>query len=74
MLGAHIVLPPAAVRDSFAHYFSVFKDRNEVAWTAAPLESLIDVDHLISFWHEQGVNLSKVLAVYLSSDSCLSYA
>ena len=25
VLGAEIVLPPAAKRDSFAHYFSVFK-------------------------------------------------
>lgn len=28
VLGAEIVLPPAAKRDSFAHYFSVFK----VSW------------------------------------------
>jgi hypothetical protein len=27
VLGAEIVLPPAAKRDSFAHYFSVFKVR-----------------------------------------------
>lgn len=54
------MLPPAAVRDSFAHYFSVFKEKNEVVWTAAPLESLIDVDYLIDFWQEQGINVSKV--------------
>ena len=27
VLGAEIVLPPAAKRDSFAHYFSVFKEQ-----------------------------------------------
>ena len=60
MLGADLVLPPAAVRDSFAHYFSVFKERNEVLWTAAPLESLVDVDYLIDTWRQQGINISKV--------------
>lgn len=68
MLGAHVVLPPAAVRDSFAHYFSVFKDQNEVMWTAAPLESLIDVKHLINFWQQKGVNVSRVRL------SCLCFA
>ena len=61
MIGANIILPPAAVRDSFAHYFSVFKDRNEVVWTPAPLESLIDVGYLISFWREQEINISRVI-------------
>ena len=59
-LGAEIVLPPAAVRDSFAHYFSVFKERNEVAWTPAPVDSLLDADGLIDFWGRQGVTIVKV--------------
>lgn len=60
MLGADLVLPPAAIRDSFAHYFSVFKEQNEVAWTAAPLETLIDVEYLIHYWFQQGINITKV--------------
>ena len=35
VLGAEIVLPPAAKRDSFAHYFSVFKE--QVSGRAASL-------------------------------------
>lgn len=60
VLGAEIVLPPAAVRDSFAHYFSVFKDRNEVVWTAAPVDTLIDAGALIDFWGQRGVEIVKV--------------
>ncbi len=59
-LGAEIVLPPAAVRDSFAHYFSVFKERNEVVWAAAPADTLLDADGLIDFWSQKGVTIVKV--------------
>ncbi len=59
-LGAEIVLPPAAVRDSFAHYFSVFKERNEVVWAAAPADTLVDADGLIDFWGQKGVTIVKV--------------
>jgi hypothetical protein len=60
MLGAEIVLPPAAVRDSFAHYFSVYKEQNEVTWAAAPFDSLIDSDSLIDYWGQRGVKITKV--------------
>ena len=60
VLGAELVLPPAAKRDSFAHYFSVFKEQNEVSWTAAPLESLLDVDRLIDYWSTRGLVIHKV--------------
>ena len=59
-LGAEVILPPAAKRDSFEHYFSVFKERNEVLWSAGPLESLLDVDHLISFWAKRGMTILRV--------------
>ena len=129
VLGAEIVLPPAAKRDSFAHYFSVFKEQvsrvpmlsghcgavlsvdivlwasqhmrhartgwqrlpqhclhddsvlqtcslsvslrndvpvatrqNEVSWTAAPLESLMDVDSIVNGWRSKGMTVHKVCA------------
>eukprot|EP00887_Chlorella_sp_A99_P002549 scaffold6.g2549.t1 len=55
VLGAEIVLPPAVCRDSFAHYFSVFKEKNEVQWSPVPLDSLLDVEHIISFWRARGL-------------------
>ena len=60
MLGTEVVLPPSAYRDSFANYFSVFKERNEMAWTPAPLSDLLDEDALISYWGARGVKIHKV--------------
>lgn len=60
VLGAELVLPPAVKRDSFAHYFSTFKDQNEVSWTADPLDSLLDVDKIMEFWHARGLVIHKV--------------
>lgn len=59
-LGAEVILPPAAKRDSFAHYFSVFKEQNEVLWSADPLESLLNVDYLIDFWAKRGMTVTRV--------------
>ena len=60
MLGAELVLPPAVCRDSFAHYFSVFKEKNEVQWSPVPLDSLLDVEGIISYWRPRGLVLHKV--------------
>ena len=60
VLGAELVLPPAVKRDSFAHYFSVFKEHNEVKWTPAPLESLLNVDKIIEFWRGRGLTVHRV--------------
>lgn len=60
VLGAEIVLAPAVKRDSFANYFSTFKDQNEVSWTAAPLSSLLDVDSIVSFWQQRGLLVHRV--------------
>ena len=60
VLGAEIVLAPAVKRDSFANYFSTFKDQNEVSWTAAPLSSLLDVDGIVSFWQQRGLVVHRV--------------
>ncbi|KAI7838016.1 hypothetical protein COHA_008197 [Chlorella ohadii] len=48
-LGAELVLPPAVCRDSFAHYFSVYKEKNEVQWSPVPLDALLDVDGIIAY-------------------------
>lgn len=60
VLGAEVVLPPAAKRDSFGHYFSVFKEQNEVLWSAAPLESLMDTDRIVETWRVKGITVHKV--------------
>ena len=39
-LGADVVLPDAARRDTFAHYFSEDPSRNKVRWVGAPLASM----------------------------------
>lgn len=59
MLGAEVVLPPAAKRDSFGHYFSVFKEQNEVSWTPAPLDSIMDVDKILATWRAKGLTVHK---------------
>lgn len=60
MLGAELVLPPAVCRDSFAHYFSVFKEKNEVQWSPVPLDSLLDVEGIINYWRPRGLVIHKV--------------
>lgn len=62
-LGAEIVLPPAVCRDSFAHYFSVFKEKNEVQWSPVPLDSLLDVEHIISYWKQRGLVVHRTPAL-----------
>ena len=68
VLGAELVLPPAVKRDSFAHYFSVFKEHNEVKWTPAPLESLLNVDKIVEFWRGRGLTVHRVRLL-----PCLAY-
>ncbi|KAL0049810.1 hypothetical protein WJX82_010329 [Trebouxia sp. C0006] len=63
VLGAELVLPPAVKRDSFAHYFSVFKEHNEVKWTPAPLESLLNVDKIVEFWRGRGLTVHRTPAL-----------
>lgn len=54
-LGAELILPPAVCRDSFAHYFSMNREKNEVRWSPVPLESLLDVDAIIDYWRPRGM-------------------
>lgn len=58
-VNAELVLPPAVQRDSFAHYFSQQKELNEVVWTPAPLEWLLDVDRIIGHWAGRGMTVHK---------------
>lgn len=72
-LGAEIVLPPAATRDSFGKHFSVFRDKNEMAWRPAPLDTLLDVQGIIAHWKQHGLvvhAVSKVLNV--PSTKCIT--
>lgn len=62
-LGAEVVLPPAVCRDSFAHYFSVFKEKNEVRWSPVPLSSLLDVPALTEYWAARGLHIHATPAL-----------
>ena len=62
VVNAELVLPPAVQRDSFAHYFSQQKEQNEVQWTPAPLEWLLDVDYIIGHWAGRGMIVHKASA------------
>ena len=53
-------MPPAAQRDSFEHYFSTKSELNEVQWSPAPVEGLLDVDYIIKFWANRGVIIHRV--------------
>lgn len=59
-LKSELVLPPAVQRDSFAKYFSLDEGKNEVSWTPAPLDTLLDVDAVIDSWEEMGMTIHKV--------------
>ncbi|KAL0032263.1 hypothetical protein WJX79_001439 [Trebouxia sp. C0005] len=45
------------------HYFSVFKEHNEVKWTPAPLESLLNVDKIVDFWRGRGLTVHRTPAL-----------
>ena len=53
-------MPPAVQRNSYAKYFSLFKEKNEVEWTPAPLESLLNVAQIMETWSEKGITISMV--------------
>lgn len=54
MLGAEIVLPTGCKRDSFGSAFSTDKAKNNVIWKTTPLESILDVNRIISYWFNKG--------------------
>jgi hypothetical protein len=65
-LNASVVMPPAVKRDSYAKYFSIFKDKNEVQWTPAPLDTLLDVKSITRTWAAKGIAIQMVPASLFS--------
>ena len=61
-LGAEVVLAPALMRSSFAH-FELGETRSgwqATNWTSAPLDQIIDVEKLQRFWAGEGLTLHQV--------------
>jgi len=59
-MGAEVVLPPALMRNSFGSYYSTFKEKNEVTWTPASTNLLLDVISIQKAWQAQGVAVHEV--------------
>ena len=57
---AEVHLPPAAVRDSFAHKFSIHQEENQILWFAERPECLLDVARLRQSWAALGVTVVEV--------------
>lgn len=57
---AEVHLPPAAVRDSFGHKFSVHQDENQMQWFPARSACLLDVERLQRSWAALGVTVTEV--------------
>lgn len=59
-VGAEVVLPSAAKRNSFGQIFSLKPDENEVQWAPAPLDRILDVPRMISTWAAKGMPVLQV--------------
>ena len=57
---SEVHLPPAAVRDSFGHKFSVHQEQNQMQWFPARASCLLDVERLQQAWAELGVAVVEV--------------
>jgi hypothetical protein len=55
-LGVDVLLPDAAARDTFAHYFSEDPTKNRVQWRGAPLASLWDPSSAAELMRAAGGN------------------
>lgn len=73
-IGAELVLPPGLQRDSFASYFSMYKEQNEVTWTATSVSQLLDVDRIIEEWRAHGMEVHKVTDFIAPAASTCRYA
>lgn len=60
---SEVHLPPAAVRDSFGHKFSVHQEQNQMQWFPARASCLLDVERLQRVWARQGITVHEVGAV-----------
>lgn len=60
-LGVHeVLLPPAAVRDSFGHVFSIHQSENQMQWFPARPSCLLDVARLQRTWADLGLTVTEV--------------
>jgi len=64
-MGAEVVLPPALMRNSFGSYYSTFKDKNEVTWSPASADLLLDVKSIQEVWQAHGVAVHEVKTLYV---------
>lgn len=64
-LGAEIVLPLACYRESFNQRYSLNNELNSMHWHSAPLETLMDVERLITTWKQWGFIVHKVCPILL---------
>ena len=64
-LDATLVMAPAVQRNSYAKLFSMSKEHNEVEWTPAPLDSLLDVSKIMETWSAKGITIQMVRLVPL---------
>lgn len=71
-LGAEIVLPPAAKRDSFGLYFSTVPKDNQVSWAPASLDHILDVATITKRWQAKGMAVHKVRCMHVSMQNCCS--
>jgi hypothetical protein len=59
-LGVHeVMLPPAAVRDSFGHVFSIHQAENQMQWFPARPSCLLDVERLQRTWAGLGLTVTE---------------
>lgn len=60
---SEVHLPPAAVRDSFGHKFSIHQEHNQMQWFPARTGCLLDVERLQRTWAALGITVHEVRAV-----------
>ncbi|KAI3432401.1 hypothetical protein D9Q98_003957 [Chlorella vulgaris] len=60
---SEVHLPPAAVRDSFGHKFSVHQEQNQMQWFPARASCLLDVERLQRVWARQGITVHEPLSL-----------
>ncbi len=57
---SEVHLPPAAVRDSFGHKFSIHQEQNQMQWFPARTGCLLDVERLQRTWASLGITVHEV--------------
>lgn len=68
-LKAELILSHSAYRSSFEHAY----DSSLTQWTLAATDTILDVEHLISFWGRRGLTMHRVSAVLRLSSLMQTY-